>query len=58
MQSKFDELYAQSKEGFVFKNLMEIIQSDKNIKLAYRNIKNNGGMLIENRKELEQPNGS
>lgn len=43
MQSKFDELYAQSKEGFVFKNLMEIIQSDKNIKLAYRNIKNNGG---------------
>lgn len=43
MQSKFDELYAQSKEGFVFKNLMEIIQSDKNIKLAYRNIKNNSG---------------
>lgn len=43
MQGKFDELYAQSTEGFVFKNLMEIIQSDKNIKLAYRNIKNNSG---------------
>lgn len=43
MQSKFDELYAQSKEGFVFKSLVEIIQSDKNIKLAYRNIKNNSG---------------
>lgn len=47
MQSKFDELYAQSKEGFVFKNLMEIIQSDKNIRLAYRNIKNNGGSHTE-----------
>lgn len=43
MQSKYDELYAESKKGFVFKNLMEIIQSDKNIRLAYRNIKNNSG---------------
>lgn len=43
MQSKYDELYAKSKKGFVFKNLMEIIQSDKNIRLAYRNIKNNSG---------------
>ena len=43
MQNKFDKLYAQSKEGFIFKSLMEIVQSDENIKLAYRNIKNNNG---------------
>ena len=43
MQNKFDKLYAQSKEGFIFKSLMEIVRSDENIKLAYRNIKNNNG---------------
>ena len=43
MQNKFDKLYAQSKEGFIFKSLMGIVQSDENIKLAYRNIKNNNG---------------
>ena len=43
MQNKFDKLYVQSKEGFMFKSLMEIVQSDENIKLAYRNIKNNNG---------------
>ena len=43
MQDKFDKLYAQSKEEFIFKSLMEIVQSDENIKLAYRNIKNNNG---------------
>ena len=43
MQDALDELYAQSKEGRTFNNLMDLIQSDRNIKLAYRNIKNNNG---------------
>ncbi len=43
MQEKFDELYAKSVNGDSFKNLIEIIQSDNNIRLAYRNIKNNHG---------------
>ena len=43
MQSEFDELYSQSQKGRIFQNLMEIIRSDENIKLAYRNIKRNGG---------------
>ena len=43
MQSEFDELYSLSQKGRIFQNLMEIIRSDENIKLAYRNIKRNGG---------------
>lgn len=43
MQSVFDELYSQSQNGHIFQNLMEIIRSAENIKLAYRNIKRNGG---------------
>lgn len=43
MQSVFDELYAKSKAGEVFHNLMEIILSRNNILLAYRNIKSNTG---------------
>lgn len=43
MQDELDKLYAKSKEGASFKNLMKMIQSDKNIMLAYRNIKNNHG---------------
>ena len=38
-----DKLYADSKENKIFKNLVEIITLDENIKLAYRNIKNNSG---------------
>lgn len=38
-----DELYQQSKENRVFKNLVELIASEQNIKLAYRNIKKNKG---------------
>lgn len=38
-----DKLYANSKENKIFKNLVEIITLDENIKLAYRNIKNNTG---------------
>ena len=43
MQSTFDMLYDQSKKGSNFKNLMGIISSSENIKLAYRNIKRNTG---------------
>ena len=43
LQNVFDELYSKSKDGKVFNNLMKIIQSEENIKLAYRNIKRNSG---------------
>lgn len=39
----FDKLYADSKCGKVFTDLMGIISSEENIKLAYRNIKINKG---------------
>lgn len=43
MQEVFDDLYARSKKGEVFSNLMELILSRENILLAYRNIKTNTG---------------
>ena len=43
MQSILDGLYADSKKGRIFQNLMEIISSPENIRLAYRNIKRNSG---------------
>lgn len=43
MQDTFDDLYARSKIGSNFNNLMGIISSTENIKLAYRNIKRNTG---------------
>ena len=43
IQDVFDNLYEQSKCGKNFKNLYEIIVSDENILLAYRNIKKNKG---------------
>lgn len=43
MQKVYDELYAQSKNGNNFYKLLEIIGSEQNICLAYRNIKTNGG---------------
>ena len=42
-QDCFDNLYAKSKQGDVFTNLVEIISSEENIRLAYRNIKHNLG---------------
>lgn len=42
-QNIFDDLYNKSKNGYKFKKLMEIITSDENIELAYRNIKRNTG---------------
>ena len=43
MVDTFDELYRKSKEGKTFDNLMDIILSEENIKLAYREIKANKG---------------
>ncbi len=43
MQKTFDNLYADSKKGKIFTNLMELILSRENILLAYRNIKANSG---------------
>lgn len=38
-----DALYRKSKESHIFRDLIPIIIDDKNIALAYRNIKNNDG---------------
>jgi group II intron reverse transcriptase/maturase len=43
MQKTFDDLYARSKTGQRFTNLMDIILQRENILLAYRNIKTNAG---------------
>lgn len=43
MQTVFDDLYAKSKAGEDFTDLMDIITSRENILLAYRNIKTNTG---------------
>ena len=43
MQEIFDDLYADSVKGKTFNHLMEIIESEENIKLAYRTTKKNTG---------------
>ena len=43
MQEIFDDLYADSVKGKTFNHLMEIIESEENIKLAYRTMKKNTG---------------
>lgn len=43
MEATFDDLYAKSRDGKIFRHLMEIIESEENIKLAYRTIKKNTG---------------
>lgn len=43
MQDCFDTLYAQSVNGYTFYGLTEIMSSNENIRLAYRNIKRNTG---------------
>ena len=43
MQSTFDKLYRDSQNGKEFVDLMSLITSEENIKLAFRNIKNNTG---------------
>lgn len=43
LQPTFDKLYSDSQNGKIFTNLLEIISSEENIRLAYRNIKKNSG---------------
>lgn len=43
MQGVYDELYAKSKKGQLFYNLYDIIADERNILLAYCNIKKNHG---------------
>lgn len=43
LQELLDRLYAQSKENHIFTSLMDIVTSDENILLAYRNISKNKG---------------
>lgn len=43
IQQEFDELYKKSKKNCKFTDLLSIITSEENIKLAYRNIKKNHG---------------
>lgn len=43
IQQEFDELYKKSKKNCKFTDLLSIITSEENIKLAYRNIKKNNG---------------
>lgn len=62
LQRTFDELYEKSQKGHKFSKLFEIIASDENIKLAYRNIKRNkgsktagvDGLTIKNVKKLSE----
>ena len=43
LQETFDKLYADSVKGKIFTNLMALIDSDENIRMAYRTIKRNHG---------------
>lgn len=43
MQTVLDELYADSTKGSQFKNLIEIMKSPENIRLAHRNMRKNNG---------------
>jgi len=39
----YSDLYLQSQNGKIFYDLISLITSEENIRLAYRNIKNNHG---------------
>ena len=43
LTERFDKLYADSKAGKIFTNLMDLISSKENILMAYREIKRNRG---------------
>ena len=45
MQMEYDNLYAKSRKGENFTDLMSIILQRENILLAYRNIKSNTGSM-------------
>lgn len=42
-QELFHELFDRSLKGKIFTNLIKMIRSENNIRLSYRNIRNNGG---------------
>lgn len=46
MEGIFDRLYVESKKDKIFNYLMEIIESEENIKFVYRMIKKNIGSDI------------
>lgn len=52
MQEIFDNLYERSVNGYDFKNLMNIISDEHNIRLAFRNIKTNTGSKTRGTDEL------
>ena len=52
-QETFDNLYAMSKNGENFTNLMEFILQRENILLAYRNIKGNSGRVTPGTDKLK-----
>jgi len=52
LQDVYDGLYDQSKNGLIFNNLIALISSEENIKLAYRNIKRNKGSVTAGVDEL------
>ncbi|KJD44007.1 group II intron reverse transcriptase/maturase [Paenibacillus terrae] len=43
LQVTFDQLYSLSHQGKHVRNLIELMKDERNIRLAYRNIKHNGG---------------
>lgn len=43
IQNDFDKLYESSKNNKIFTNLMDLIRDDRNLKLAFRNLKVNKG---------------
>lgn len=55
LQGMFDNLYARSKNGEVFTELMPLILSRENILLAYRNIKANTGSKTAGTDKLTIP---
>lgn len=56
VQDELDKLYAKSKQGAAFTNLMPLITSPENIGLAYRRIKRNKGSKTpgSNKDTIEQ----
>jgi group II intron reverse transcriptase/maturase len=52
MQSRFDELYARSANGQNFYGLLDLMQAEDNIRLAYRDIKRNTGSKTAGYDEL------
>ena len=42
-QNTFDKLYEKSLKNYEFKDLLNIIRTEENIMLAYRNLRKNSG---------------